>query len=224
MMFLSRATCLVLALGALSPARADVFAFEKDGVVHITTERPKRERVMIHLRDQTKRRASSAASVEDEPVGAVATLGPRRTPRARGALPTPSELAPTVQQAAAHYSLPEALVWAVMKIESGFNPTVVSHVGAQGLMQLMPGTARDMGVSDPFDPVQNIYGGARYLRMLANRFDGDIVLTLSGYHAGGGAVDQVGGIPYTQTAEYVRMVLNAYYAYQKQLPASAAAP
>jgi soluble lytic murein transglycosylase-like protein len=60
--------------------------------------------------------------------------------------------------------------------------------------------------------------------MLANRFDGDIVLTLSGYHAGGGAVDQVGGIPYTQTAEYVRMVLNAYYAYQKQLPASAATP
>lgn len=220
-MRLPLATCFVLASGALSPALADVFAFEKDGVVHITTERPKRERVMIHLRDQTKRRGPSA---EDAPVSAVATLGPRRASRSRGALPTPSELAPTVQKAAAHYSLPEALVWAVMKVESGFNPTVVSHVGAQGLMQLMPGTARDMGVSDPFDPVQNIYGGARYLRMLANRFDGDIVLTLSGYHAGGGAVDEVGGIPYSQTAEYVRMVLNAYYAYQKQLPATAAAP
>jgi hypothetical protein len=124
-----------------------------------------------------------------------------------------------VKQAAEYYSLPEALVWAVMKIESGFNPTVVSHAGAQGLMQLMPGTAGDMGVTDPFDPTQSIFGGARYLRMLANRFDGDLVLTLSGYHAGGGAVDSVGGIPYTQTAEYVRMVLNAYYAYQRQLPA-----
>ena len=105
-----------------------------------------------------------------------------------------------------------------MKVESDFQPTVVSEKGAQGLMQLMPGTAGDMGVSDAFDPQQNIMGGARYLRVLANRFDGDMVLTLSGYHAGGGAVSRHGGIPYDQTAEYVRRVLNAYYEYQQSSP------
>lgn len=207
---------VVLAVVAGLPigARADVFAYEKDGVMHISSERPRRERVLLHLKDDTRRKGRAATS----PVP-VASLGERRSPRRGGSLPTPAELAPIVKQAAEYYSLPEALVWAVMKIESGFNPTVVSHAGAQGLMQLMPGTAGDMGVTDPFDPTQSIFGGARYLRMLANRFDGDLVLTLSGYHAGGGAVDSVGGIPYTQTAEYVRMVLNAYYAYQRQLPA-----
>lgn len=207
---------VVLAVVAGSPfgAQADVFAYEKDGVMHISSERPRRERVLLHLKDDTRRKGRAATS----PVP-VASLGERRSPRRGGSLPTPAELAPIVKQAAEYYSLPEALVWAVMKIESGFNPTVVSHAGAQGLMQLMPGTAGDMGVTDPFDPTQSIFGGARYLRMLANRFDGDLVLTLSGYHAGGGAVDSVGGIPYTQTAEYVRMVLNAYYAYQRQLPA-----
>jgi soluble lytic murein transglycosylase-like protein len=211
-----RTSILVLsAVAAWSPfgARADVFAYEKDGVMHITSERPRRERVLLHLKDDARRKGRTATS----PVP-VASLGERRTPRRTSGLPTPAELAPIVKQAAEYYSLPEALVWAVMKIESGFNPTVVSHAGAQGLMQLMPGTAGDMGVTDPFDPTQSIFGGARYLRMLANRFEGDLVLTLSGYHAGGGAVDQVGGIPYTQTAEYVRMVLNAYYAYQRQLP------
>jgi soluble lytic murein transglycosylase-like protein len=205
---------LAVVAGSSIDARADVFAFEKDGVMHITSERPRRERVLLHLKDDTRRKGRAATSP-----GPVASLGERRSPRRSGSLPTPAELAPIVKQAAEYYSLPEALVWAVMKIESGFNPTVVSHAGAQGLMQLMPGTAGDMGVTDPFDPTQSIFGGARYLRMLANRFDGDLVLTLSGYHAGGGAVDSVGGIPYTQTAEYVRMVLNAYYAYQRQLPA-----
>jgi soluble lytic murein transglycosylase-like protein len=75
-----------------------------------------------------------------------------------------------------------------------------------------------MGVSDAFDPTQNIYGGTRFLRILANKFNGDMVLMISAYHAGGGAVNSAGGIPYSQTAEYVRRVLNRYYAYQKRLP------
>jgi soluble lytic murein transglycosylase-like protein len=106
-----------------------------------------------------------------------------------------------------------------MRVESYFKPHVVSNKGAQGLMQLMPGTAREMGVEDPFSPEENIFGGARYLRILANRFNGDLVLTLSGYHAGGGAVSRSGGIPYAKTASYVRAVLNAYYEYQKNSPA-----
>ena len=105
-----------------------------------------------------------------------------------------------------------------MKVESHFQPHVVSHKGALGLMQLMPFTAAEMGVDDPFDPWQNIMGGARYLRILANRFDGDTVKMISGYHAGGGAVNRANGIPYRETGEYLRRVLNAYYAYQVRPP------
>ena len=123
-----------------------------------------------------------------------------------------------VAEAAELYQLPEALIWAVMKVESHFQPHVVSHKGALGLMQLMPFTAAEMGVDDPFDPWQNIMGGARYLRILANRFDGDTVKMISGYHAGGGAVNRANGIPYRETGEYLRRVLNAYYAYQVQPP------
>ena len=195
-----------------APARADVYASEQDGVLHITSERPKQAKVLFHLRDKGRKGAA--------PAGGGSTLSRRSGGSSRATVQTPADLAPLVGKAAEYYQLPEALIWAVMKIESGFYPRAVSSVGAMGLMQLMPATAQEMGVSDPFDPTQSVFGGARYLRLLANRFSGDLVLTLSGYHAGGGAVDKVGGIPYTQTAEYVRMVLNAYYAYQKQLPAS----
>jgi soluble lytic murein transglycosylase-like protein len=105
-----------------------------------------------------------------------------------------------------------------MHTESRFKPEVVSHKGACGLMQLLPGTAKEMGVKEIFDPEQNIMGGTRYLRMLANRFDGDTVKMVAGYHAGGGAVSAANGIPYEKTGEYLRRVLNAYYAYQKKLP------
>ena len=104
---------------------------------------------------------------------------------------------------------------AVMRVESDFNPTVVSRAGAMGLMQLMPKTARSMGVSDPFDARQNILGGARYLRILANRFKGDLVLTVAAYNAGEGAVEKYDGIPpYKETQRYVRRVLKHYYAYR----------
>jgi soluble lytic murein transglycosylase-like protein len=84
-----------------------------------------------------------------------------------------------------------------------------------GLMQLMPKTARSMGVSDPFDARQNILGGARYLRILANRFNGDLVLTVAAYNAGEGAVQKHRGIPpYKETQRYVRRVLKHYYAYR----------
>ncbi len=210
---LGLAALLVGAVGGA--AQADVFASEQDGVLHITSERPHKGKLLFQLKDDPRHRGVTPAP-DGAPPPAHRSWGGNG-----GGMPTPADLAPMVQQASQYYQLPPALIWAVMKIESGFYPGAVSSVGAQGLMQLMPGTAKEMGVDDPFDPVQSIFGGARYLRMLANRFSGDLVLTLSGYHAGGRAVDKVGGIPYTQTAEYVRMVLNAYYAYQRQLPAAA---
>jgi len=102
-------------------------------------------------------------------------------------------------------------------VESNYNPRVVSRVGAMGLMQLMPQTARSMGVSDPFNPQQNILGGARYLRVLANHFQGNLILTIAAYNAGEGAVMRYGGIPpYTETRRYVRRVLHHYQRYAQE--------
>jgi soluble lytic murein transglycosylase-like protein len=94
-----------------------------------------------------------------------------------------------------------------MHAESAFRPNVVSHKGAQGLMQLIPATAERFGVSDAFDPSQNIDGGARYLAWLLKRFDGDIQLAAAGYNAGEGAVDRFKGVPpYEETQRYVERV------------------
>ena len=120
----------------------------------------------------------------------------------------------TIADAATYYSLPSALVKAVVAVESGFNPTALSRAGARGLMQLMPATARAVYVADAFDPVQNIYGGTRYLRVLANRFAGDLRLTLAGYNAGPDAVDSAKGVPnFAETQRYVRRVLALYHHY-----------
>jgi len=121
---------------------------------------------------------------------------------------------PYVREAADKYRLPEAFVKAVMRVESSFRYKAVSSAGAQGLMQLMPGTAREMGVHDSFDPRQNIMGGSKLLRLLANRFDGDFAKVLSAYHAGSGAVRAKGGIPFEATEGYVKAVMDRYYTYK----------
>jgi soluble lytic murein transglycosylase-like protein len=120
-----------------------------------------------------------------------------------------------IRQAAALYQIPEALVRAVITVESGFDPRAVSRTNARGLMQLMPQTAERMTVTDIFDPRQNIFGGTRYLRVLANLFSGDLVLTIAGYNAGEGAVIKYKGIPpYEETQDYVVKVLEQYRSYK----------
>jgi soluble lytic murein transglycosylase-like protein len=122
-----------------------------------------------------------------------------------------------IRQAAALYQIPEALVRAVIRIESDYDPEAISQVGAEGLMQLMPATARGMGVENSFDPRQNIFGGTRYLRILANRFAGDLVRTLASYHAGPMAVIKYRGVPpYRTTQRYVRLVLRRYKYYRER--------
>jgi hypothetical protein len=147
--------------------------------------------------------AALAASVAADPK-------PRRpSPQARRILaPNATTIAPHVKAAAARYGVSERLVFAIIRVESGFNPRAVSSKGARGLMQLAPGTAAVLGVRNAFDPMQNINGGVRHLRGLMDRWDNNLPLVLAAYNAGEQAVIQHGGVPpYPETQDYVARVL-----------------
>jgi len=126
---------------------------------------------------------------------------------------------PLVTRVGLEVGVPPALVKAVIHAESAFNPRAVSHKGAMGLMQLMPATARSLGVSQPFAAEQNVAGGTRYLRSLRERF-GSWTIALAAYNAGPDAVTKFGGIPpYRETQKYVRRVLTYYRQYHPQFAA-----
>ena len=121
-----------------------------------------------------------------------------------------AELATAMREASAATGLPVALLDAVIRTESGYRPHAVSRVGAQGLMQLMPATARSLGVENAFDPTENIHGGARYLRKMYDRF-GSLRLAIAAYNAGPKAVKKYNGIPpYRETQAYVATVIRRY--------------
>jgi len=121
-----------------------------------------------------------------------------------------------IDRAASIYNIPAELIRAVIAVESAGDTSAVSHRGAVGLMQLMPSTAGQMYVEDPIDPAQNIMGGTRYLRHLANEFAGDMMLVVAAYNAGPDAVRKYRGVPpYDETRQYVKKVL-AYYSELKR--------
>lgn len=181
--------CLVFA----GPTRADIYGFtDGRGVMHFSNV-PADTRYRLVL-EAPEGLSESGAPVRGDLLARAAVYDP------------------FIEAAARATTLEPALLRAVILAESGFNERALSKRGAQGLMQLMPSTARRYGVEDPFDPAQNIAGGARYLRDLADRYDGDLQLVLAAYNAGEGAVEKHGRRipPYRETRRYVPRVLRAY--------------
>lgn len=188
---------LLAALSAAGAAWADVYAYTgPDGVRHYTNqpERAGYELIVAVLKEEGKSNRAQAKPM----TGRV------------------DEYAPQVEAAASELGLESALVHAVITAESGYNPAAVSRKGAQGLMQLMPQTAKRYAVKDPLDPAQNIRGGARYLRDLLDLFENDVELAVAAYNAGENAVLKYGRQipPYRETLAYVPKVMGLYQKYK----------
>lgn len=124
---------------------------------------------------------------------------------------TPASLKALIEKAASDNGVDPALLDALVAQESSYNPAAVSSKRAVGLTQLMPDTARGLGVTDPFDPAQNLQGGAKYLSQMLKRFNGNVESALAAYNAGPGAVQRYGGVPpYKETQDYVRKIISHY--------------
>ncbi|MCC6554186.1 MAG: lytic transglycosylase domain-containing protein [Polyangiaceae bacterium] len=200
-----------LAALALHPGRAeaDIFVFtDKDGVMHFSNRPAGDPRFKLYMKGSSRSGARE---------------GVNPSPPSDRSLDRFTRYDTWIRQAATLYQIPEELIRAVIKCESDYDPRAVSPVGAQGLMQLMPETALRMQVRDAFDPRENIFGGTRYLRVLANLFNGDLDLTVAGYNAGEGAVMRYEGIPpYQETQTYVTRVRTFYARYRTTQDVAAA--
>jgi soluble lytic murein transglycosylase-like protein len=185
------ATLLAFASPAFARAQPRMW-LDKEGTLHVDDRPPARS---------SARKAAPARPAE-----------PQRWWERRSDAP-PDQ----IDHAAQLYNIPAELVRAVIAVESAGDAGAISHKGALGLMQLMPGTAGQMYVVDPVDPAQNIFGGTRYLRYLANQFGGDMMLVLAAYNAGPDAVRKYKGVPpFEETRLYVRKVMSHYYELKRE--------
>src|SRR5690348_7106423 len=154
-------------------------------------------------------RAARSAAAE---VRSMMNTAPAPKPSMAGEVAAPADINAAIEQAATRHNVDPNLVRAVIKVESNFNPNAVSRKGAMGLMQLMPVTARELNVTNPFDPAQNVDAGVRHLKHLLDDFGGDVRLTLAAYNAGVGAVVRSSGVPpYSETRNYVKKITNLYW-------------
>jgi soluble lytic murein transglycosylase len=171
---------------------ADIYRFvDGDGVVHYSNTQPD-GKFTLYLREGTK-------------------AGPRAP---ASSLPSESWMTGYVDRVSRANDLPPALIHAIIKAESNGQRKAVSPKGAKGVMQLMPFTSKRMRVIDPFDPIENIEGGVRYVKELLVSFEGDLINTIAAYNAGPAAVRKYGGVPpYQETRLYVRRVMDLYRQY-----------
>jgi soluble lytic murein transglycosylase-like protein len=186
--------CLLLLIAR--PACADIYRYEDDdGIIHFT-DAPTDRRFKVFMRDLKK----------DKQL---------RTKLQLSKFVNPAEYDQIISSCASKYGVNPSLIKAVIHAESGYNPNAVSRKGASGLMQLMPGTARSLKVSNSFDPKDNVEGGVKYLRFLLDTFRGDVSLAVAAYNAGLNNVAKYGGIPpYNETRTYVNRVLSYMQSYQ----------
>ena len=151
--------------------------------------------------------AEVATYVNNRPRGSSTSTDPNYASLSRGHRVSSAEIDAVIDKTAEKHGVDANLVRALIKQESNFNPSAVSNKGAMGLMQLMPGTARQLGVSDPFDPQQNVEAGVKHLKQLLDNYHGDVRLGLAAYNAGEGAVARNKGVPpYRETQDYVRRI------------------
>jgi len=177
-------------------SHADIYRYEDaEGIVHFT-DAPTDKRFKIFMRDIKK----------DKQLRTILRLSRSVNP---------AEYDHIIKTSSDKYGVSASLIKAVIHAESGYNPNAVSHKGASGLMQLMPGTAKSLKVSNRFDPKDNVEGGVKYLRFLLDTFKGDVSLALAAYNAGLNKVAKFGGIPpYAETRNYVNKVLSYMNSYQ----------
>jgi soluble lytic murein transglycosylase-like protein len=206
-----RSGAVIAAIIALPlTAAADIYQYvDADGVVHFTTVKPGAPSAKLYLKSEPK------------PTGGAVRAGVTPNAPQDRSVDRFTRFDEHIRQAAGLYQIPEALIRAVIKVVSDYDPRAISYAGARGLMQLMPETAERLGVKDINDPRENIFGGVRYLRVLANMFNGDLDFTVAAYNAGENAVIQHGGIPpYAQTRDYVVKV-NKFYRRYRTIPDAA---
>jgi soluble lytic murein transglycosylase-like protein len=188
---------IVLALPAA--ARADIAVLSNGTTLKVGAHRQEADQVVLALKDGgevTLPASEIRGLVPDEVIEEVASAS------------ASGDLRELAAASARRHGLDPELVLAVVAVESGFQPQAVSRKGAQGLMQLMPATAKELGVKDALDPAENLDGGSRYLKDLIALYGGDVKKALAAYNAGPGAVARHGGIPpYKETRRYVREVL-----------------
>ena len=201
-----RGAAVLTVMGMPALARGDIYTYtDADGTVHFTNSPAGDKRYRLYIRGNGGQRSGVAPGVMPVP-------------------PSDHDVArftrydSWIHQAATLYQIPEQLVRAVIRCESDYDPRAVSVSGARGLMQLMPDTASLMLVRDIDDPHDNIFGGVRLLRVLANEFNGDLELTIAAYNAGDGAVIRFGGIPpFQETRDYVVNVTKYYRRYRSTI-------
>jgi soluble lytic murein transglycosylase-like protein len=197
------------ACGSIGVGWADVYKYVDDqGHVHFTDAPLKGSKYRLEWRREAKKLARETHPQSASPPGRGAASPKAAAPLSASMTERRARYDTLISANAKRYGLPAALIHAVIRAESAYDPAAVSRAGAQGLMQLMPGTAARYGVSDSFDPVENVRGGTAYLRDLLDLFEWNLDLALAGYNAGEGAVIKHGRQvpPYSETQGYVKKV------------------